>query len=93
MTACCNPRLHSLLKTVFNKLEDSYQTYINTYKTHTMATHHRGAGEPMGRDSTPHEHSTDALSDYNHEDMDNFKNVEQENHTTLKALTRNLDDL
>ena len=25
--------------------------------------------------------------------MDNFENVKQENHTTLKALTRNLDDL
>ena len=25
--------------------------------------------------------------------MDNFENVEHENHTTLKALTRNLDDL
>ena len=33
------------------------------------------------------------LSDHHHEDMDNFKNVEHENHTTLKALTRNLDDL
>ena len=27
------------------------------------------------------------------EDIDNFKNVEHENHTTLKALTRNSDDL
>ena len=25
--------------------------------------------------------------------MDNFENVEQENHTNLKALTRNLDEL
>ena len=58
-----------------------------------MATHHIGAGEPLDRDSVPHEHSTDDPSDYNHEDMDNFKNVEHENHTTLKALTRNLDDL
>ena len=47
----------------------------------------------MDRDSAPHEHSTDAPSDYNQEDMDNFENVEHENHTTLKALTRNLDDL
>ena len=93
MSAHHNPRLHSLLKTVLNKLGDSYQTYINTYKTHAMATHYGGTGEPLDKDSTPHEHSTDAPSDYNHEDMDNFENVEQENHTTPKALTRNLDDL
>ena len=58
-----------------------------------MATCHGGAGEPLDRDSTPDKHGTDSLSDYNHEDMDNFENVEQENHTTLKVLTRNLDDL
>ena len=58
-----------------------------------MATHHRGAGEPLDRDSTPHEQGTDVPSNYNHEDMDKFENVEQENHTTLKALIRNLDDL
>ena len=81
------------LKTVLNKLGDSYQTYINTYKTHTMATHHGGAGEPLDRDSNPHEHSTDAPSNCNHEVMDNCENVEHENHTTLKTLTRNLDDL
>ena len=58
-----------------------------------MATCHRGAVEPLDRDSVPHEHGTDAPSDYNHEDMDNFANVEHENHTTLKALIRDLDDL
>ena len=93
MSAHCNPRSCSLLKAVLNKLGDSYQTYVNTYKTHTMATCHGGAGEPLDRDSAPLEHGTNALSNYNHEDMDNFENVEHENHTTLKALTRNLDDL
>ena len=93
MSAHHNPRLCSPLKAVLNKLGDSYQTYVNTYKTHTMAIHHGGAGEPLDRDSTPHEHGTDASSNYNHEDMDNFEIVEQENHTTLKDLTRNLDDL
>ena len=93
MSACCNPILHSLLKTVLNNLGDSCQTYVKTYKTHTMATHHGGAGEPLDRDSGPHEHGTDAPRDYNHEDIDNFKNVEHKNDTILKALTRNLDDL
>ena len=57
-----------------------------------MATHHRGAGQPSDRDPNLPEQDTDIPN--NHlEDIDNFKNVEHENHTTLKALTRNLDDL
>ena len=57
-----------------------------------MATHHGGAGQPSDRDPNLLEQGTDIPS--NHlEDMDNFENGEHENHTTLKALTRNLDDL
>ena len=57
-----------------------------------MATHHRGAGQPSDRDPTLPEQDTDIPSDHL-KDIDNFENVEHENHTTLKALTRNLDDL
>ena len=85
-------RLHSLLKSVLNKIGDSYQTYCNTYITHTMATHNGGAGQPSDRDSNPPGQDTGIPSDHL-EDMDNFENVEHENHTTLKALTRNLHDL
>ena len=38
------------------------------------------------------EQDTDVPSDHL-DDIDNFKNMEHENHTTLKVLTRNLDDL
>ena len=72
MSACHTLRSCSPFKTVLNKLGDSYQTYISTYKTHTMATHHWGAGQPSDRDPTPHEQSTDIPSDHHHEDMDNF---------------------
>ena len=57
-----------------------------------MAICHRGAGQPSERDPNPPEQGTDIPSDHL-EDMDNFENVEHENHTNLKALTRNLDDL
>ena len=57
-----------------------------------MATCHRGAVQPLDRDPNLPEQGTDIPSDLL-EDMDNFQNVEHENHTTLKALTRNLDDL
>ena len=83
MSVHCNPRSCSTLKTVLNKLGDSYQTYDNTYKTHVMATHHGGAGQPSDRDPNLPDQGTDIPS--NHlEDMDNFENVEQENHTTLR---------
>ena len=50
MSACCSLRLHSPLKIVFGKLVDTHQAYCNTYKTHAMATHHGGLGQPLGRD-------------------------------------------
>ena len=92
MPACHSLRSHSPLKLVLNKIGDSYQTYCNTYKTHTMATNHGGAGQPSDRDPNLPEQGTDIPSDPL-EDMDNFENVEHENYTTVKALTRNLDDL
>ena len=92
MPVCCSLRLHSPLKSVLNKIGYSYQTYCNTNKTHAMPTHHRGAGQPSDRDSNLPEQGTDIPSDHL-KDMDNFENVEHENHTTLKALTRNFDGL
>ena len=57
-----------------------------------MATCHGGVGQPSDRDPNLPEQDTDIPS--NHlEDIDNFENVEHENHTALKFLTRNLDKL
>ena len=88
-----NLRSCSSLKTVFKKLEDTYLAYCNTYKIHTMATHHGGAGQPLDRDSAQHGQDTDIPNDRHHEDMDNFENMEQEHHTNVKTLTQELDDL
>ena len=93
MSAYNNLRLHSPLKTVFNKLGDTYQAYCNTYKTHDMANCHGGAGQPLDRDTTPPWKDTYISNDYHHEDMDNFENAEQESHTNLATLTWELDDL
>ena len=38
MSAHCNTRLHSPLRTVLGKHGDWYQAYCATYKTHAMAT-------------------------------------------------------
>ena len=58
-----------------------------------MANHHRGTEQPLERDPASQEQNNDILSDYQHENMDDFENVEHENHTTLTDLTRELDHL
>ena len=85
-------RAHSPLKKVLNKLGDSYQTYVNTYKTHMMATHHRGTGQASEIEPHPHAQDIDIPNDYE-EDIDDFENVKHENHTWLKKLTNELDYL
>ena len=58
-----------------------------------MATHHRGTGQPYERDPNPQDQNIDTQDDYQHEDIDNFENVENENHTQLNVLTKALDHL
>ena len=41
--------MHLPLKIVLRKFGDRYQAYCITYKTHAMATHHRGTGCPVDR--------------------------------------------
>ena len=92
MSAHCNLRMHSPLKKVLNKLGASYQTYINTYKTHMMATHHGGTGQTLEIDPYPQAQDIDIPNDYQ-EDIDDFENVEHENHMQLNELTNELDHL
>ena len=50
---------------VLGKIRDWYQAFCTTYKTHTMATCHRGTGCPLVR-------SLDILTeDSEHADIDN----------------------
>ena len=95
MSACHNIRSCSLLKTVFNKLGDTYQAYCNTYKTHTIATHHGDPGQPFDRDATPNDTDTDVdiQNNYHHADTGDFEPIGQENHTNLANLTNELDEL
>ena len=83
------------LKTVLNKLGDTYQAYCNTYKTHAMVNHYRGTGQPLDRDATPNGKETDVDTphNYHHEDIGEFETTEQEHHTNLVDLTWELDDL
>ena len=92
MSAHHNLRTPSPLKKVLNRLGDSYQSYINTYKMHMVATLHGGTGQPSEMDPNPQAQDIDIPHDYL-EDVDNFKNIEHENHMQLKELTNELDHL
>ena len=63
------------------------------YKTHTMATCHRGTGQPLEKDPNPQDQDIDIPNDYLHEDIDDFENVKNENHTWLRDLTNKVDHL
>ena len=60
-----------------------------------MATHHRGTGQPLDMDDTPHGKDTEVNipHDYHHEDTGGLETMAQEHHTNLANLTWELDDL
>ena len=93
MSTCHSLRSCAPLMKVLTKLENSYKTYVNIYKTHTMATHHRGTGQPLEKDRNPQDQDINIPNDYLHEDIDDFENVENENHTQLRDLTKEIDNL
>ena len=100
MSACHSLRSHSLLKTVFGKIGDTYQTYCNTYKTHAMATHHGSLGSPLDRDidmtretKTTTDTNLDDTQGFHPVERDHFEDPEYNNPTKLTVLTREIDNL
>ena len=100
MSAHHSLRSHSLLKTVFEKIGDTYQAYCNTHKTHAMATHHGGSGCPLDRDidmTSETQTTTDKdianTQDFHPVEMDHFEDLEHNNPAKLTAVTREVDDL
>ena len=92
MSACHNFWIHSPLKKVLNKIEDSYQTYVNSYKTHTIATCHGGKGKPSEKDSDTQEHDVAIHNEYQ-ADINDFENIEPDHHAGLRDLTHEIDHL
>ena len=96
MSAHQSLRLHSPVKTVIGKIGYTYQAYCNTYKTHAMATHHEGLGQPLIRDIsvTREAHdTTEDTQDFHPVNTDHFEGLEHNNPTRVTAITRELDDL
>ena len=92
ISACHSLRSHSPLKTVFGKIGDTYLAYCHVYKTHAMATHHGGSGQPSDRDINANE-TTDTEIEHAQEFHHDFKDSEPNNPTRLTAITREFDDL
>ena len=92
MSAHCNYQMHSPLKKVLNKIEDSYQTYVNAYKTHTMATHHGGTGKPLEQDSDPQENDVTIHNEYQ-ANINDFDNIEPDHHARLRDLNNEIDHI
>ena len=88
MSACHSLRSCSPVKTVFGKIGHTYQGYCNTYKTHTIAAHHGGSGNPLDRDidMTRGTHKTtdtdiENALDFHPVETDHFEDVEHNNPT------------
>ena len=81
---------HSPIKTVFQKLGNSYQTYINFHKTHTMATCYGGIGDPSMND--PESWGIDSNSQENYQgDVNDQEHVEFAPPVTLQHLTHEME--
>ena len=83
--------MHSTLKKVLNKIDDSYQTYVNSNKTHAMATCHGGTGKPSEKDSDSQENDV-AIHDEYQADINDFENIEPDHHARLRDLTEIIYD-
>ena len=92
MSTCCNFKTYSPLKKVLNKIEDPHNTYINPYRTHTMATHHGGTGNPSEKNSEPQEYDVTIHDEYQ-ADINDLENVESDHHERLRDLTHEIDHL
>ena len=66
---------HSPIKRLFNKLQNSIQTYINYHKTHAMATCFDGVGDT-------------SMEDPNTQDIDNASQDDLQDENIVQNLLR-----
>ena len=60
---------HSPIKKLFQKLENSIQTYINYHKTHTMATCYGGMGDTSMENPETQDVDSDSQENYQEENI------------------------
>ena len=89
MLTCQRLQTRSLIKRLFNKLENSIQTYINYHKTHTMATHFGGVGDTSMEDP-----DTQDIDNTSQDDLQDGNIVQNLLHKTtrLRQVVENRDN-
>ena len=89
MSVCRRLQTHSPIKKLLTKIGDSYQTYINCYKTHAMATCYSGIGATLMRNS---EHYDMDVND-SQADINDLENIEPTLQAGLRDLTCKIEQL
>ena len=74
--------MHFPIKRLLTKIEDSYQTYINYYKTHAMATHYGGIVDTSMSNSKHH----DMDANDSQGDINDLENIEPTHQAGLKDI-------
>ena len=81
---------------VFGTIGNAYQAYCHIYKAHAMATCHGGPEQHTDKDIPVHE-TTDTdieqAQEFHQVYANDFEELEPNNPTRLKHITRELDDL
>ena len=83
---------HSPIKKLFHKLGNSYQTYINFHKTHTMATRYSGIGVTSVNNPGSHDMDSDSQDNYQ-EDVNDLEHIEHNHPVELQHLTHEMERL
>ena len=82
--------IHSPIKNLFHKLRNSYQTYINFYKTHAMATCYGGIGDTSMNNPESHDMDSDSQDNC---PAHNQEHIEFNPPVKLKHLTCKMEQL
>ena len=83
---------HSPIKKLFHNLGNSYQTYINFPKTHTMAIHYSGIEDTSVNNPESHDMAGDSQHNYQ-EDVNDLDDIELNPPVELKHLTCEMEQL
>ena len=92
MSACQRLQTCSPIKKILNKIGDSCQTYINYYKTHTIASYYRGIGNTSVNNSEPQDIDADIQDNYQG-DINDLENIEPDHQAGLKDLPHEIQQL
>ena len=92
MSACQRLQTHSPIKKILNKIRDSSQTYINYYKTHTMATRYGRIGDTSINKSEHHNMNANIQDNYQ-ADINDLENIEPNHQAGLRDLTCKIKQL